>query len=391
MTRLKNISMYNLVVYITLFCNLGIIIGNPLKIDILVSICTRILIISVIIFASVELMMRIREHTIDRVIFCVCLLAIAVIIVSLMRGINIVINRYVSILCFLMIPGYIVLFYNKRCSLNIKKSIYCINYLYWIEFLYLNHSPLKYIGYSQWGTFQYEYLTLGYQNPNETGIMLMIPFIIMLCAFSDSKTRLKKFIFGIPMVHLFYMILETQSRTCILLSIFVLLAYICHKLFRISKGWVILSLILPLLTMILQVMFPHFFGNLMILGETADTGRINLWLAFKQTASGFEWIFGDIGAYGGANMHNSYLSIIAAYGIIVCILFAVFLKNALLHYCYRIEWKIRPDSKTIAFWGVLCVIIHGCAEGTFLVSGAVFAGLASLLFILALPERGNTC
>lgn len=391
MVSSKNISMYNLIIYITLFCNLGIIIGNPLNINVLVSICTRILIVSVIMFALIELMMRVRANTVDVIAFLACVVVAAVITVSFIRGINVVINKYVSILCFFMIPSYIVLFYNKRCSSHIKRFIYCFNYLYWIEFLYLSSSPLKYIGYSQWGTFQYEYLTLGYQNPNETGMMLLVPFIIMLCAFSDSKTILKKAIFGIPTIHLFYMILETQSRTCILLSIFIFLSYICPKLFRISKGWVILSLALPVLTMIFQIMFPDFFENLMILGETADTGRINLWVAFEQTTSGFTWLVGNIGLYGGANMHNSYLSIIASYGIIVCILFVIFLGNAFFSYCCGMKQDSKINSQTIAFWGMLCVIVHGCAEATFLVSGAVFAGLASLLFVLALPMRSSLC
>ena len=186
------------------------------------------------------------------------------------------------------------------------------------------------------------------------------------------------------------MILLTQSRTCILLSIFIFLAYLCPKLLKISNKWIILAFALPFLSMIFQILFPDFFENIKILGESADTGRINLWLAFYNSTSFFDLVFGDISTYGGANMHNSYLSIIASFGIIVLIFFIIFLKKSYSYY-YKLLQRDGPNSQKIAFWGMLCVIVHGCSEATFLVSGAVFAGLVGLLLILALPDRSTSC
>lgn len=385
------VSFFSLSIYISLLCNLGILIGNPLKIYPLVSLSTHVLIISIVGFALLTFLQQLNVRRTDRIMFLAFVVFLIVVLFTFAQGMSVVLNKYVSALCFLMLPSYIVLFYRQSCSQETKKAIYRIAFVYWLVFLYLSISELSHIGYNDWGIYQSKTLTLGFQNSNETGMMLFIPYVILLSAFADSDRVYRKVLSGLAVLHLLYLIIETKSRTCIILSVFIAAVFLFRSTIKIAKCWLTISILLPFVTLLFQMLFSDLLDNIIILGETADSGRIWLWSSFIDNTSIFEWLFGNVADYGGANMHNSYLSVVAAYGIVGFIPYLIFLWKSFNHYFVNLESSPINYSQRIAFVGLLGVIIHGCAEAAFFVSGTVYAGLVSLLFILALPERTESC
>ena len=120
------------------------------------------------------------------------------------------------------------------------------------------------------------------------------------------------------------------------------------------------------------------------MGEILDTGRYNIYQAFLSHLDFLGVFVGNVPGFAGGNLHNSYLSVMAAYGLITTVLYVVFL-NAVLREQHANSQK--SEAAYAAYIGILCVIAHGIAEGALLISGAAYAGLGGLLFLLTLPEE----
>ena len=95
-------------------------------------------------------------------------------------------------------------------------------------------------------------------------------------------------------------------------------------------------------------------------------------------------LVGNVSGFADGNLHNSYLSIVAAYGVVTTVLYVVFLGAVLRE---QQKNSRKSESAYAAYIGVLCVVAHGIAEGALLIAGTVYAGLAGLLFLLTLPEE----
>ena len=121
------------------------------------------------------------------------------------------------------------------------------------------------------------------------------------------------------------------------------------------------------------------------MGEMADTGRIMLFNAYFKNWDLGHALMGDFAQYGSSNMHNSFLTLMAMFGIPAAVYYMYFLYKSTTVYSERLETPVTYAG----YVGWVMMIIHGIAEGTMVSAGTVYAGMMGLLLVLMLPE-GNT-
>ena len=374
-------------VYATLVCNFLILLGNPLKIDFLVSFGTRIMVVFILLLAILHFVKCFQKDAVD----LLDALFVAVVVCSgicyIITTFPNVVARSVSYMCFLTLPAYITLYRNAKQVRKLKIAIYTANMAVLGLFIWLSFSKYSHIFYGEYGEEIIDELTLGYGNPNETGMYLFASFVIMLCAFVDSKKKTYKWITLAGTVILAYMVLKTESRICIVITAILIAVMVFRPLEKVLKKCQGIVLMLPLGAVAFTMVVSAAVLEWKFLGDLLDTGRKMMFLSFFNRAAPIDYVLGNYIAYGGSNLHNSFLSLTAMFGVPVTLLYFRFLKQALRVY----GGKLNSRVSNIAFVGILAMIVHGIAEGTFLVAGAVFAGLGGLLFVLTLPDHeGNS-
>ena len=108
-----------------------------------------------------------------------------------------------------------------------------------------------------------------------------------------------------------------------------------------------------------------------------------MYLSFFSNSSLLVLLAGNYAQYAAENLHNSFLSLCALFGIPGAWLYFRFLRQALRYY----RRQLTGRASYMAYAGLLAIIAHGVAEGTLLVAGAVYTGLGGLLLVLMLPEN----
>ena len=240
----------------------------------------------------------------------------------------------------------------------------------------------KYYGFSAYGVEIVDELTLGYPNANETGIYLMLSYLIFLVGILNSKKLLTKGLQLVAAMVVGNMLIQTNSRICIVIGTVATLLVFLFRWVKLGSFFRWLILLLPVITLLLVLTMPDKVESMTFMEEALDTGRYGLYTMFFQNMTLQNWLFGK-GISG--NMHNSYLSVLATYGLPMAILYIVLLNEGLK----EIQKHAKKAATYAAYIGLLAVVAHGVAEGTLLTAGAVYAGLAGLLFVLALPEEEN--
>ncbi len=370
-------------VYVTLLCNLLILLGNPLKNSFLVSLGTRVMILFVIALAIVSVVNGIQKKPTPAVD---ALFAVLIIFTALAFFLSCTPNLYsnfVSYMCFLMLPSYAVIYRNADNVKRLKETVYWANAVYTAVFIGLYFSEYSHIFYGEYGIKNIDDLTLGYNNANEAAIYLLVALIIMLSAFEYTQKKLLKIGSFVLSCVLFYMVYETHSRICLIIAGLVAIIKITKLAKKMGKGLQTLIVVFPVILAVLMLAFPEWFLDIKIMGEVADNGRYHLYKQFLEQLNFSSVFMGAFSSYPGANLHNSYISIFAMFGLPTLVVYMMFLKSVLNNY-YE---GLQTNGSHIAFLGFLLLIFHGIAEAAVFVSGSVYAGLTGLLFILMLPEK----
>lgn len=372
-----------LCLYVTLICNFFILLGNPVKNSFMVSWATRpliLLVFAMTVLAIINMVRKVRVETADVYFLAViCLSAISMAV----AGVSGVLKAAVSYLCFLMLPGYIVLYRRADNISRLKMAVYIANVLYTGIYIYYRFTDRAFSFRDEYGEKIIEDLTLGYRNPNETGMYLMLSFFIMLSAAFAAKKWWQRWGAFLLSGVLFYLLWETDSRSCIALAAIVLILAVFKWLPRLKMGARLIAFLIPLISLVLVRVIPDTLKELNFMGEAMDTGRYFVFNRYFDGLTVGSFLFGDVAKYPGNNMHNSYLSILAMFGVLVTIVYILFFNTSLKAY-YN---KLSNTQSYVAYAGVLAVIIHGAAEGALLMAGTVYAGMTGLLFLLMLPEE----
>lgn len=380
--RIKRMNPYEVSVYITVFAGSLIFIGIPYRIDSLVSSGTMLLIISNALCALFCLINKLKHNCFKYSDLPVIFIMITSLIALVLSGINN--SIYISLVALLgywAIPFYFIYYKNVSNKRKVKDFVYKSYTVFSLFYIYLSLTPLSHRGYSKWGTYE-GYLTLGYNNPNETGMYLLICFIVILSATMFYEKKFIKVFLWLNMVYLLYLINQTNSRTCLLVALFVLVVTFTRK--KIKKWHIITIMLVPFIFMILNLVYTEWISEIIILGNSAESGRNHIYEYYLANLNGISFLIGDFSSYRFSNTHNAYISILATVGLLGFLPFFLFFQTTLF---WIKEHCLGQKSQQVAFIGLIGIIIHSSAEAAFLVSGLIFASSVGILYLLTLPDR----
>lgn len=229
-------------------------------------------------------------------------------------------------------------------------------------------------------------ITLGFSNPNFTGMWLLHLAIYTLLFIIDGEKHLLTRIFsGILFFSVVWLIFQTKARSCLIgIASFCFLCLI-GKVFGnyIAKNtvFIVVIVISPILLVILYhyilnaSWFLKLFSAFVSEGKSLDS-RLAVWdPAIKILKSNV--ILGNYSGIsngtGMSQLHNTHLDVICSYGIVPFLFFLSLLNSV----CKRVSNQSMEYSNYCALCGFISVIIMGSFEA------AVVAGAMGLNILTA--------
>lgn len=382
---LKN-DIFKVCLYITLISDLILFITQPFHIVILEGLASRCLMLSnlaAFLYALNLSLRRYMPYKTNQIILIGFMLILSYL--SYVQSDSSGLYQYIiRIWCYMALPFYLLYIDFLKPERNLINFIYFCSGLASLVFILLSLSGYRYAGYEIYIGTDYAWLTLGYDNPNQTAAYLMITLIILFSAVSYYKNILTRFIILLDMIYLGWLLLDTSSRTCILITILVLAAILLYRGVRIPVFIPVAILLLPAVFMFF---YPYLYNHGWISGYDyagkADISSrsyiyIKVMLSLKN-----DYLFGDFGNYRLGNLHNGILSVLSSLGIGGLLFFYIYYFRAYIHI---LTHYIKSRAAYIAYIGLLAAFVHACTEGAFIAGGSVFAGSLSALIYLAKVE-----
>lgn len=262
--------------------------------------------------------------------------------------------------------------------------------IYLLVFLiifYLSSSANAYRGVYNFGdqagvTYNGEYLTLGFNNPNEAGMILYFVITIFIC-FIIMSAKTLRFILLIPLIYLVYLLYKTGCRSCLTSLILVSLFYYFNRNnFSIlsNKTVIMILLMTPILFAILYPIAAIYYANadLEILGKPIFSGRDYL---FTEELANF-WkypLFGNISGYRFTNALNGYLTIMFNTGLFGLTIYLVSIYSVLK----SLTKEITSQSQFFAYLSIIGAYFIASSESVLLVGGGRWYIFMLTLFVLA--------
>lgn len=368
-------------VYLMLIGLFLIQVANPLRVDSLVSLGTWLIVIS----AFFSFAMAIIEKRTDNKCFLYCVILAIAVLLSVVLLFSVEYQTIVVAVCFMEIPFFFASF-NKCNSKSIVRAIYACFVLLSIAYNIFSTMPIAHIYYDEYGQRQMKFLTLGYNNPNETAMYLFSCIIVLVVLCSKLKSHLLQLTVLVDIVTLLRLLILTQSRTAMLgCSIFIIWILFFQKWAQ-SKYARRLSLLVPLFFVLLSFLNQTWDLKFNVLSENIDTGRSDIYMRALKNANLFHLIFGQF-SFQFQNLHNAYWSIFATIGIVGFGAFFLLLNLKL----YEIQKMIQGGMKTsIALIGLFSITIYTSTEAAFFTAGGAFATAVISIFLLCIFDERNS-
>lgn len=300
------------------------------------------------------------------------ILLVMTVLTSLMSGSGMLSfdKHIMGILGFVEMPLAIMLMdcvsYNEE---NTKFVLY-VNILIAVVFSILSMTPFAYSGIL-------DCLYLGYSNPNATAIYLLLNQAILIMFLQMlGKTTLKCLVIGLCMYEE-YLIYLTDSRTCLFVSIAIVVYYLFGKKIKIPKRIIIAAVLFPLAFLFIytNMYASGKYVDLQILGKELFSGR-EVYFLSKMDILSWKNVLGNVRQYYFTNMHNGPLAIIASCGVLGYIWWFLFYFWTIQQY-YRVA---RSQVQYIALAAILGVFIHSSSEAVLIVGGAHYSIIVATFF-----------
>ena len=259
------------------------------------------------------------------------------------------------------------------------KEICGINVFIGILFCLLSFSSYAYT-HEKLTTF----LNLGYSNPNSTAIYIFLTISIILSFFEYIKSKKVKFFLLILIVYLIYLIFLTESRTCMVVAIALVIYSFWPFNTNIERTWVIISLIIPIFFLFLYSYLyeNNYFIDLVIMGKEFYSGREGYFVEVLNDLKNYLF-FGNFGMYHLTNTHNGPLSVLASLGISGLIFLYSYLYNSI-----KILLNSKSKTSKMAIVSILVLLVQSSSEAAILVGGANFTVPIATLFLVAKANKG---
>ena len=312
------------------------------------------------------------------------LLIIAIIVIafiSMLYSDELSYKNIVNLLSFLEIPLFIVFTEPIDSNRRIKSACF-FAVLISVLYLYLFFSPRSHYYTTQYGVRIINDLTLGFSNPNETGIHLISCLSLLCAAVFFVKKKFLRVILLVDTVVISYFVVETLSRASILVGLLLIVMIIpVVRRKHVSKAFQQLCFLSPFFSFLIVLLFPNYLFSMQLFGETVDTGRVSLLLSRFTSLNFIEWIVGDY-SYTFENSLNAYLSIFLTVGLIALIAFLVIIKYGLK----TCNLNATTSYNKIGFLAVLMFIVHASVESANFVAGSFYAASFFGMYVIAIDN-----
>ena len=213
-------------------------------------------------------------------------------------------------------------------------------------------------------------LNLGFSNPNETAIYLLMNFSLLLLYTFYVKKSLNKILVYILCAYLFLLIYRTSCRTGVVAAIAVAAYTLIAPKWKIPKILIFAAMLLPFFVLFVytELYIGGHFHDLTILGKPFYSGREEYFAEMLEALKGY-WLVGDVGKNPFNNMHNGPLAILSACGVIGYLLYLRFAGKTIRHY-YR---GAVSHSQTVALVVIFSVFFHSSSEAALVVGGSSYS------------------
>ena len=233
-------------------------------------------------------------------------------------------------------------------------------------------------------------LTLGFNNPNLTSMIVFYVFVAILMYFKDEKKFLVKIFYFILLCYLFYLIYQTDCRTTLFMLVFLIVSFLLTSRNKILSSFMkkkiitIATLAFPILFGLLYVYFSQLpeYRDIELLGKPLFSGRQTLYVDFYKTLSESP-IIGLCGRYKFANAHNGMLTILLNTGFIGLILYIIYTYRSLRSLSNTI---IKPND-VLYLIAIIAVYISSSGESAMLVAGNLF--YVYFMYLLVATRRNT--
>ncbi len=244
-------------------------------------------------------------------------------------------------------------------------------------------SPYAYESYQEYVEVSHE-LTLGFANPNQTGIILTSTIMILLIAGEGSyMNRIWKMMINIELLLLSVMLILTDARTSILSCVvfFVFYLFIVKKKKKFRRY--------PLMEDII-VCCPAFFVPFYLWLANKTEGEVIMFLG-KKLISGRQRLYkkvlplwwdkslGNLKRFNLQNFHNAYFTILTNFGTIG---FSIYLIFTLMSF-HTFRKQCQTTQKQLCIMAVLMLFLMGSAEAAVLVSGTIYYIYMLVILVLS--------
>ncbi len=282
------------------------------------------------------------------------------------------------------LSSFLIVYYSEYINFtrNTLKVFTWVSVLSAVVFIYYYYSPIayRYVVDNEYGLNEITHysLTLGYPNPNTTAsIIAPISMILVILSKIHTKRYFKYGLFVLSLVLLYFLYL-TGSRSAFI-SVFLFHSLVALKIkIKINKMLVI-SVLSSLFIFVFFYTFlylSHIGLDWEIMGKPFFSGRQEfLSNMFYETFD--SWLIGDISKYKYGNLLNGFLSVFASGGIVNVIFYVLFFSHNIAK-----RYDRNNDYSYTALLAIVLFYLQGFAEGNFMVTGAYFSVLMSMLYVL---------
>lgn len=234
-------------------------------------------------------------------------------------------------------------------------------------------SPRAYFSYQEYVKVS-STLTLGFSNPNETGIILFSTIVPLTFLNKTNKNKIFNVIISIIIVILIYFLILTDARTSMVCCfLFLFLVKMTQRLnirnTNTIKLIVLLCLLMPCFFVLFYIRLSNIVNvnDIVFIGKKLISGRQRV---YEKTF--LDWnniFFGNMQTLLFSNSHNGFLTILANNGLICFVLYMIYIYDKLV----SIELIfLKKQKKSIGIIAIFMIFIMASTESSVLVGGTIF-------------------
>jgi len=246
-------------------------------------------------------------------------------------------------------------------------------------------SAYAYKGYTEYEAVAHE-LTLGFDNPNQTGIILFSTLAILLLV--QQKKMVNKYWNALILFEvgcLSVLLILTRARVSIIgyLVFLFFLVFTTKRSVR-NKHYVLADIMLyvPLVFVFVYLLLQDSqLQKLHVMGKQLFSGRERVYTLVLSLWE--DKMFGNAELFLFSNAHNSHLTILINIGIVGFLLYMLYTTNAF----NRFYAQCKTRQQILCVVAILCLFVMGCGETAVLTGGTIYYVYILTFVVLGGNER----